>query len=142
MKSFEALAILKPHMHIRSVINDVRQIETVESKLGTTLPADYKSFQMAVGGPEMFQDYPYYLFYTLNELVDNRAEPHPEGLLEFANDNSMAYAFDLQRRKAAADYPVVCYPLCSSEVDEVEYVAQRFESFLREIIREARDLQD
>jgi len=129
----EATSALASHLAIESRVEDVRDLEILEAKLGQKLPADFKHFQMFLGAGCTLGPVPYLRFYPAEELP-SRQESVPPEVLEFATDDSTGYAFDLTRNRSSATYPIVSYPLSSRDRAEIEFEAHEFREFLERLL--------
>jgi hypothetical protein len=116
-----------------SVVEDVNDFDLIEQALRAALPADFKSFHMSLGGGCTLPPLTYVRFYPLAELPQ-RQDVTPASVVEFATDDSSAYAFDTLLGRASAAYPVVSYPLSSTDRDELQLEAEHFRQLLERLL--------
>ena len=121
-----------------SRVESVTDFDPVETKLGQSLPADYKFLLMWSNGGETLPPLPRCRFYPLEELLERRADGQPPDVLEFATDDGDGYAFDLSLRRDTAKYPVVRYPLGETERVDVERIAEDLATFLTSLLDRKR----
>jgi hypothetical protein len=127
---------LRPYWHAVPPLGDFEAIDTLESRLGSRLPADYKMFlQWFSNGGEASLPGGYLLLFPVGELLERQASYEIDrirpNLLLFGLEGDDVFAFDLQTSRATADYPVVRLSVSSRDPNEIEQVAPSFAGFLQ-----------
>jgi hypothetical protein len=130
----ERLKHLSRAYHVEAKVEDVRDLEAIESSIGIALPADYKYFLMFQGAGSTLPPLYYRQFYPVRELLARNESGTPPASFEFATDDSLGFAFDLSRNKRTATYPVINYPLGETDRTDIQMEAADFEGFVAQCL--------
>ena len=133
---------LKPFWHRITPLEGFEAIDEIESRVGYPLPADLKHFyQWFSNGGEGQLPGGYLQMFPAEEILGIQRQYRVREIgkaLLFATDGDEGFAFDLTRGAASARYPVIQFSLASMDPEEVELVAEDFDSFLSSRLREDR----
>ncbi len=111
-----------------------REVTTLESELGISLPDDYRTFLLNRGRGEGFFGRRYLLLYSADQILpfnhDYETSKHAPGLLLFGTDGGgEGFAFDLRE----ASYHIVIVPLIGMSLNDAKRIASTFTDFLEKL---------